>query len=94
MKKSIFSIAVLAITLLSSCADNKNIDGITYRPYGILNENDVKNDSIIYDISYQAVASGIIFSEMFFIPTVYTFGFNLYEPIGKKSDYIKGEATK
>lgn len=93
MRKTLFTLAVLAI-ILSSCADSKEIDGITYRPYGILNENDVKNDSILYDISYQAVGSGIIFCEIFFIPTIYTFGYNLYEPIGKKSNYVKGQDVK
>ena len=82
MKKLI--LVILTAMILSSCADNKTIGGKEYRPYGILNENDCKNDSIQYDISYQAVFSGIVFSEMFLVPTIYTFGYNLFEPVGRK----------
>lgn len=68
-----------------SCADNKTIDGVTYRPYGFLNQNTCKNDSIQYQISGWAVCSGLIFCELI-VPPVYVFGYNLYEPISKKSD--------
>jgi len=84
--KKIF-IILLVSTLLTSCADTKVIGNKEYRPYGLINENDCKNDSIQYEISYAAVISGIVFSEMMFIPTIYTFGFNLYEPVCKKSEY-------
>jgi hypothetical protein len=63
---------------------NKTIDGVTYRPYGLLNEETCKNDSIQYQISGIAVISSIIFVELI-IPPVYTFGYNLYEPVCKKS---------
>ena len=76
--------------MLSSCADNKEINGIEYRPYGLFNEDDCKNDSIHYDIAIDAAFSGVIFSELFLIPTVYTFGYNLYEPICLKRDYKRG----
>jgi hypothetical protein len=85
MKKIL--IIVLVSTLLTSCADNKVIGDKEYRPYGLINENDCKNDSIQYEVSYAAVISGVVFSEMLFIPTIYTFGFNLYEPVCKKSEY-------
>ena len=82
---------LLSITLLlTSCADRKTIDGITYRPYGLLNENSCKNDSIQYETSIAACVSGIVFSQFFLIPTIYTYGFNLYEPVGLKRNYIKG----
>ena len=71
---------VLGILLLSSCAKEKNIDGKTYRPYGLLNEGSCKNDSVYYEISGWACLSGVLFSECLFIPTVYTFGYNLWEP--------------
>jgi hypothetical protein len=49
-----------------------------------------KNGSIQYDISYEACFSGIVFCELI-IPTIYTFGFNLYEPVSKKgTDKDKG----
>ena len=43
MKKII--IALSLVVALSSCADKKTIDGVTYRPYGLLNESTCKNDS-------------------------------------------------
>jgi len=71
---------LLLILVLTSCAKDKTINGVTYRPYGILNEGSCKNDSIYYEVSGPAVFSGIMFSEAFLIPTFYTFGYNLYEP--------------
>lgn len=76
-------LALCLITILASCADEKTIDGVTYRPYGLLNEGSCKNDSIEYEISGWAIGSGIIFSELI-APPIYTFGYNLWEPIGKK----------
>lgn len=93
MKKILLLIAAVSVLLFSSCADEKTIDGVTYRPYGLLNESTCKNDSIQYEISGEAVLSGIIFSECL-VPPVYVFGYNLYELIGLKKDYkdskIKG----
>ena len=78
--KKYFLFSLLTVLLFTSCADEKTINGITYRPYGLLNEGSCKNDSIYYEVSGKAALSGVIFSEVFFIPTLYTFGFNLYEP--------------
>ena len=85
MKKIIFISIMFSLLLFASCADNKTIDGVTYRPYGLINEESVKNDSIHYEASGWAFASGIIFCELI-VPPVYVFGYNLYEPICKKSD--------
>lgn len=82
MKKLIL-ILILAL-FLGACAQNKTIDGITYRPYGLLNEKDAKNDSIHYEISVNAVITSVIFCEVIF-PPIYSVGFNLWEPISKKS---------
>jgi len=78
-----FFIVILLSLLISSCADNKTIDGVTYRPYGLLNENECKNDSIRYEVSGWAVFSGIFFCELI-VPPIYTFGYNLWEPVDKK----------
>ena len=83
-------LAIATILTISSCAESKTIDGVTYRPYGLLNETTCKNDSIQYQASGWAIVSGIVFCETIVVP-VYTFGFNLYEPVGKKKDYIKGD---
>jgi len=90
MKKLL--LAICLVLVLASCADEKTIDGITYRPYGLLNQETCKNDSIQYEISGWAVFSGILFCE-FIAPPVYTFGFNLWEPIGKKSEEIKNKGV-
>lgn len=86
--KNLLTILCASIVLLSSCADSKVIDGVKYRPYGLLNEDICKNDSIRYQISPWAVCSGIVFCEMI-IPPIYVFGYNLYEPIGKIDEPLK-----
>ncbi len=85
MRKYLFVGFSIVILLLTACADDKTINGVTYRPYGLFNENACKNDSIEYQIAGDAVFSGVFFAECFFIPTIYTFGYNLYEPVRLKS---------
>lgn len=85
--KNLLTILIFSI-LFTSCADNKIIDGKKYRPYGLINESNYKNDSIHYEVSFGAAVSGVIFIEMI-IPPLYTYGYNLYEPICKQSDFIK-----
>lgn len=91
MKKLITFLTI--VILFTSCADDKTIDGVTYRPYGLLNEETAKNDSIQYTISPWAFCSGIIFVECI-VPPIYTFGYNLWEPVGKKSDFTKNPNKK
>jgi len=76
--------------VLLSCADNKVIDGKEYRPYGLMNEDECKNDSIHYEVAIDATISGILFSELLFIPPIYVFGYHWYEPVCKKSEFKKG----
>lgn len=91
--KKIVTILLMSVILFSSCADKKTIDGVTYRPYGLINEETCKNDSIQYQVSGWAFASGLVFCELI-VPPIYVFGYNLWEPVGKKSDFktknIKG----
>ena len=68
-----------------SCAEEKTIDGVTYRPYGLLNEKDCKNDKVLYEVSGWAVFSGVVFFELI-VPPIYAFGYNLFEPVGLKND--------
>ena len=63
----------------------KTINGITYEPYGIFNENIVKNDSIEYEPSMAATISGILFVELV-VPPIYVFGYNLWEPVKAKNN--------
>jgi hypothetical protein len=92
MKKILFLLAIVSVLFLASCADSKTIDGVTYRPYGLLNEETCKNDSIVYEVSAPAVITSIIFCELI-IPPVYSVGFNLYEPIAKKSAIYKNKGV-
>ena len=78
--RKFYLLTLLLVVLLTSCADDKTIDGVTYRPYGLLNQGSCKNDSIYYEVSAPAAISGVLFSELFLIPTVYTYGYNLFEP--------------
>lgn len=87
MKRILF----LAVGLMmTSCADNKVIDGVKYRPYGLINEGECRNDSIHYEVAMDAAFSGVLFSEFLFIPTIYVFGYNLWEPMCKESEYKQG----
>ena len=88
MKKLL--ILLLSCSLMMSCADNKVIDGKEYRTYGLMNEDNCKNDSIHYEVAVDATICGVLFVECFFIPTVYVFGYHWYEPKCKKSQYKEG----
>lgn len=83
MKKLIVALVVFGL-LFVSCAEEKTINGVTYRPYGILNADTQKNPNIEYEVSGWAVFSGVVFVETIIVP-VYTFGYNLWEPVGLKS---------
>lgn len=87
MKKILLSLVL--VLALSSCAEKKKIDGVTYKPYGWLNEASCKNDSIQYEISSGSIIVAIIFSETIIVP-VYTIGWDLYEPQGKINSKEKG----
>lgn len=83
MKKIILFLSILLTVGLTSCADEKIIDGVKYEPYGLANEDVRKNDSIQYEMSPGSVICGILFCETIVVP-VYVVGWNLYEPIKKK----------
>lgn len=83
MKKLLSLLMIIGTIMLVSCADKKTINGVTYRPYGFLNESTCKNDSIEYQLSFWATVSGVVFFECI-VPPIYTFGFNLFEPVGLK----------
>ena len=73
------SILLISLVLLSSCANNKTIDGKTYTTYGFLNEEDYKNPKIHYNISVGNVIWSILLCETIVAP-FYFIGFDLYEP--------------
>ena len=65
------------------CSQSKTINGVTYRPYGPLNEGLYKDPKVKYQIRMGPLVSGIVFIECIIQP-VYIFGYNLYEPVGLK----------
>jgi hypothetical protein len=82
MKKLVF-LLLLSVIFLTSCAESKTIDGKVYKPYGIANQDAVKDPSIVYELSPGSVICSIIFCETLVVP-VYTVGWDLYEPVRKK----------
>ena len=79
MKLPILLIATLA--LLSGCAASHTINGKTYKPYGIVNEQVVKSPDVTYQASPGSIIVGIICIETVVVP-VYVVGWDLYEPVG------------
>ena len=84
MKNLIILICLVAL-VAGGCASSKNIDGKTYEPYGVFNQDSHKDPSILYEVSFGSVAVAIIFSETLIAP-VYVVGWCLWEPVRK----IKG----
>lgn len=78
---------ILAFVFLTSCAENKTIEiggkPVVVEPYGWANENAVKNDSIVYQVSAGNVIWSILAVETIIVP-IYLTGYSLYEPVRKK----------
>lgn len=82
MKKIIVSLLIGAV-LLSGCSSNKTIDGVVYKPYGFINQEDVKVAGIKYEPCWGNIIWGSILIETIAGP-IYFFGFDMFEPVGKK----------
>jgi len=75
---------------LFGCASPKNINGIRYDTYGILNASDKKNPNISYEVSIGNIIWSALLVETIIVP-IYFIGFDLYEPVGvKNAGEIKG----
>jgi hypothetical protein len=83
MKLSTITALVASALMLTACADPKVINGTTYQPYGIANEEAHKNPNIVYQVDKTSVILAVIFCETLIIP-VYVVGWSLYEPVGPK----------
>lgn len=92
MNRSLLALALASTLVLSACgADEKTIDGITYGTYGLVNESEMKNPNIQYEISGWSIVWAIIFSETIVAP-VYFIGWDMYQPVGKKDpNWIPGQ---
>jgi hypothetical protein len=87
MKKMLI-VSAFAVALLSGCAEPKTIQGVTYQPYGLVNQGDLKNPDIAYRLPIENVIFGALFCETIVVP-VYIVGWDLYEPVGIKPP-VKG----
>ena len=90
----IVSVLLMVCVLLFSvgCASNKTIDNVTYKTYGLLNKDDVKNPDIQYEIVWGNIIWGCLLVETFIAP-IYFFGFSCFEPVSKKPA-IKGSINR
>ena len=76
-------IILLLAVLFISCAENKTIDGKVIPPYGLFNEEAVKDSTIIYQVSPGSVIFGIVFIETVIAP-IYVVGWDLFEAVKKR----------
>ena len=77
--------------LLTSCGNEKNINGVRYGTFGLANESDMRNPNIRYEVSLGSVFVGILLSETLIVP-IYVILFDLYQPVGPmNNNRIKGE---
>lgn len=89
MKKLLLVAIVLMMlaSIFTSCAKSKVIEidnkQVLVEPYGVLNDQAIKNDSVIYQVSVGSVICSVIFCETLIVP-IYTIGWDLYEPVKKK----------
>ena len=84
MKKLTVLLALAAALSLTACgADRKEINGITYDTYGLINKDEKKNSKIEYEVSTWAVVWAVVFSETIIVP-VFIIGWDLYQPVGVK----------
>jgi hypothetical protein len=77
MKKLILFFA--AIILLSSCANDKIINGKVAKTYGWANTSD-RRDSVMYRVSVENVFWSILLCETVVVP-IWLTGWELYEPL-------------
>lgn len=92
MKKVIAAtMAVVMAASLMGCAKPKIINGVKYGGYGLLNEEEMKNPGIKYEVVWGNVFWGVVLIETVIAP-IYFFGFSLYEPVGPAPG-IKGQVN-
>lgn len=77
------------IATITGCGDPMVIDDVKYGTFGLINEDEVKNSEIQYELIVGNMVWGIILFETIIAP-LYFFGFSLYEPVGKKLP-VKGQ---
>lgn len=87
MKKAILFCGLMSVMLLASCADSKefiiNNQDVLVEPYGWMNKEALKNDSVIYKVNTGNVIWSVLGFETIVLP-LYLTGTELYEPVRKK----------
>jgi hypothetical protein len=81
MKKIIISLILVISLFVIGCADNKVIDGKTYKPYGFITKSEIRNPNIEYEIVFGNVVWSVLLAHTIVAP-VYFAGFSLWEPVG------------
>ncbi len=87
-KRIAIATVVAASLLLSACANSRTICGVTYKPYGIANADDVKNPDVEYDLVVGNLVWTVLLFETIIAP-IYFLGWALFEPVGVKPK-VKG----
>lgn len=86
--KKLFAAALIAVTALSLAGcdgddDGARINGKHYDPYGLVNEDAVKDPDIKYEIGAVNVIIAAVLCETVIVP-IYVVGWDLYEPVREK----------
>jgi hypothetical protein len=94
MKRSLIALTVAASMLLSACgASEKTIDGIRYGTYGLVNEKEMRNPNIKYEMSGWSIFWSVLLVETVIAP-IYIIGWDLFEPVGKKDpNAVQGQVN-
>lgn len=71
------------VFMMFGCSDNKEINGVTYETYGLINQDDVKSDCIKYKPCWGNIIWGAVLFESIIGP-IYFFGFDMFEPVELK----------
>ena len=90
MKKILALTVCLSFMCLVGCGKPRYIDGTLYDTCGVFNQDECKNDNIQYTISVGNVVWSILLSETVIFP-IYFIGFSIWNPVGLKKDYKKGQ---
>lgn len=89
--KIIITVLIIA-QLCFSCANNKtfiiNDKNVTIEPYGLFNQEELKDNRVIYKISVGNIVLDCLFFSTILVP-VLLIGYELYEPVKLKNDSLQ-----
>jgi hypothetical protein len=79
---SLILIIIITFTFIA-CGTNKTINGKKYETYGLINQEEVKDPAIKYNLIVGNIVWSVILCETVIVP-LYFFGWSLWEPIKAK----------